>query len=152
MDREGVLPRIAHVAGASVVAAFFVVFTANAQAQVPGIDVKATCQAAAAVMFNLSVGGAGATDDVQICMNSENNARDQLTKNWSTFQPSDRQGCIQRGVYLPSYVEWLTCFEMNKVVREVKAQGREMKTIENSDGTFSLPPRSSLGILSGQSR
>jgi len=135
-----------------MLAGFAMVLASVALAQVPSIDVRKTCQAAAGVMYNLSVGGAGATDDVQICLNSENNARDQLTKNWSNFQSSDRAGCIQLGVYLPSYVEWLTCFEMNKVVREVKAQGREMKTIENRDGTFSLPPRSSLGILSGASR
>ena len=30
----------------------------------------------------------------------------------------DRAGCIQTKVYLPSYIEWLTCFEMNKVVRK----------------------------------
>jgi hypothetical protein len=153
MDRERVLPRSpARMAQASVLAAPMIVLATIALAQVPTIDIRQTCKAAAGVMYNLSVGGAGATDDVQICLNSENSARDQLDKNWSAFQASDRAGCIQRGVYLPSYVEWLTCFEMNKVVREVKKQGRQMKTIENADGTFSLPPRSSLGILSGGSR
>ena len=29
-------------------------------------------------------------------------------------------GCIQTNVYLPTYVEWLTCIEMNKAVREAR--------------------------------
>ena len=136
-------------AGALVVAAGVLGFAATAQAQIPTINVQKTCKAAASVMVNLAI-SSGATDEVQICLNSENGARETMSKNWSTYESSDRQGCFQTRVYLPSYVEWLTCIEMNKVVREVKAKGRLMQTIENPDGTYTLPPLRTLGILGGQ--
>jgi hypothetical protein len=124
----------------------------GAQAQVPTIDVQATCKVAAAVMFNLGTPGAG-RNDVDICVDSENKARQQLISDWSKFAASDREGCIQTRVYLPSYVEWLTCFEMNKVVREAKQQqGREVLELYNPDGSMTLPPLNTLGISLGRSR
>jgi len=111
----------------------------SASAQVPTIDIKATCQAAASVMVNL-MGGSTTQNDVEICMETENKAREQINKEWSTFRPSDREGCVQANVYLPSYVEWLTCFEMNKVVREARQQqGRGISGITNPDGSVTLP-------------
>ena len=125
------------------------VFAPTAQAQIPTINIQETCRKAADVMLNLAVGGDGRTgpNDQQICLESENKARDQINKNWSNYQASDREGCIQTRVYLPSYVEWLTCFEMNKVVRDAREQqNRAMKSVTNADGSMTLPPVSSLGI------
>jgi hypothetical protein len=122
------------------------VFPSPADAQVPSINIQETCRAAAAVMVNL-MGGSTSQNDVQICIETENKARQQLLKEWSTYQASDREGCIQANVYLPSYVEWLTCFEMNKSVREARRQGRAMSGIVNPDGSVTLPPVSGLGIM-----
>jgi hypothetical protein len=111
--------------------------TARAQ-QLPSIDIQETCRAAAAVMVNL-MGGSTTQNDIAICLESENKARQQMLKDWSTFQASDRAGCVQAEQYLPSYTEWLTCFEMNKVVREAKQQGRAMSPLTNPDGSFTMP-------------
>ena len=54
-------------------------------------------------------------------MNSEQRAREGIIKDWTSFSANDRVLCVQTGVYLPSYVEWLTCLEMNRDVR--KASG-----------------------------
>jgi hypothetical protein len=140
------------IRGAAVAAMFVVgmsAFAPAAQAQIPTINIEETCRKAADVMLNLAVGGEGRTgpNDQQICLESENKARDQINKNWSSYQASDREGCIQTRVYLPSYVEWLTCFEMNKVVRDAREQqNRAMKSVTNPDGSMTLPPVSSLGI------
>jgi hypothetical protein len=142
--------RVAGRLAALVLAAgVFAICADTARAQVPTVNIQATCRAAAGVMLNLGVGGEGRTgpNDEQICIESENKARDQIIKDWSKFEPSDREGCIQTRGYLPSYVEWLTCFEMNKVVREARTQqGRAMKSVTNPDGSMTLPPVSSLGI------
>jgi hypothetical protein len=132
---------------------FMGVLAETAQAQVPTINIRETCQAAAGVMVNL-MGGSTAKNDVEICLEGENKARQQMIKDWSTFQPSDRAGCIQTRGYLPSYVEWLTCFEMNKSVRDARQQqGRAMRDLTNSDGTVTMPPLRSLGInVGGRSR
>jgi hypothetical protein len=132
---------------------FMGVLAEIAQAQVPTVNIRETCQAAAGVMVNL-MGGSTAQNDVQICLEGENKARQQMIKDWSTFQPSDREGCIQTRGYLPSYVEWLTCFEMNKSVRDARQQqGRAMRDLTNADGSVTMPPLRSLGInVGGRSR
>src|SRR5262245_35381277 len=109
------------VAVVSVIAASVGLFAGTVQAQVPTIDLDNTCKAASGVMISL-MGGSTTANDLQICKDTENKARDQMNKDWGTYAASDRAGCIQTGVYLPSYVEWLTCFEMNKVVREARQQ------------------------------
>jgi hypothetical protein len=53
----------------------------------------------------------------------------QILTGWVTFAVSDRDGCVRPKVHLPSYVEWLTCFEMNKTVRE----GNKARGIQAAD-------------------
>jgi hypothetical protein len=152
------LPRLRSIIADTVVVTaaiicFMGVLAETAQAQVPTVNIRETCQAAAGVMVNL-MGGSTAQNDVQICLEGENKARQQMIKDWSTFQPSDREGCIQTRGYLPSYVEWLTCFEMNKSVRDARQQqGRAMRDLTNADGSVTMPPLRSLGInVGGRSR
>jgi hypothetical protein len=147
--RPRLRPIIANAAVvAAAIAGFMGVLADTAQAQVPTIDVRETCRAAAGVMVNLT-SGTSSQNDVDICLESENKAQQQMIKDWSTFESSDRAGCIQPTVYLPSYVEWLTCFEMNKVVRQARQQGQAMKSLTNPDGSITLPPVRSLGIRMG---
>ena len=62
---------------------FVGVFSDTAQAQVPTINIRETCQAAAGVMLNLS--GSSSQNDVDICLESENKAQQQMIKDWSTL-------------------------------------------------------------------
>jgi hypothetical protein len=88
---------------------------------IPTIDIRKTCQAAAGVLT-----GTTSQNDVEICMSSEQRAREQIIKDWAQYAPADRARCVQAGakVYLPSYVEWLTCLEMETAV---KRMGQEDK-------------------------
>ena len=132
---------------AAAIACFIGLFPGIAHAQVvPTINVQETCRAAAGVMANL-LSGSSVVNDVQICVDSENKARDQIIKDWGSYTESDRSGCIQPAGYLPSYVEWLTCFEMNKSVREAGQQGRSTGALTNPDGSLTLPLLRSLGIM-----
>ena len=75
----------AQSAVAAAVITFLGLFAEVAQAQVvPTINVQETCRAAAGVMLILSVGG-GVANDVQICVDSENKARDQIIKDWQSI-------------------------------------------------------------------
>jgi hypothetical protein len=154
MHRAMVPPTlIARSARLAAVRFMAAVFPQTAYAQVPNINIQETCRAAAGVMVSL-MGGSTSQNDVEICVESENKARQQLIKDWSTYQASDRAGCIQTNVYLPSYIEWLTCFEMNKSVREARQQqGRgAMLGLTNPDGSVTMPPVGSLGIMMGTTR
>jgi hypothetical protein len=143
--------KFASAVAVAAITAFMGLFAEVAQAQVvPTINVQETCRVAADVMTSL-VSGSTAANDVQICVDSENKARDQIIKDWGTYTASDREGCIQPTGYLPSYAEWLTCFEMNKSVRETRQAGRAMAPLTNPDGSLTLPPMRSLGIMAPSS-
>jgi hypothetical protein len=106
---------------------------ASAQSGVPTVDIQNTCKLAASAMVML-MGGSTAGNDTEICLGSEQRARDQLVKDWSTYVASDKTRCVRTGVYLPSYVEWLTCLEMERDVRKMKFD--DAKT---SSGVVTLP-------------
>ena len=80
---------------------------------VPTIDIQKTCKAAAVV-----TAGPSAQTDINICVSSEQKARDQLVKDWAQYAAADKTRCVQSGprVYLPSYIEWLTCLDRKSVV------------------------------------
>jgi hypothetical protein len=76
--------------------------------QVPSLDVKKSCREAEDF---------GATTDAKqtykSCMQDENEAKAQLQQKWSQFKPKSRHSCIPAAPS-PSYVEMLTCLEMNQ--------------------------------------
>ena len=86
---------------------------------VPTIDIQKTCKAAAVV-----TAGPSAQTDINICVSSEQKARDQLVKDWAQYAAADKTRCVQAGprVYLPSYIEWLTCLEMEMAVKKMRQE------------------------------
>jgi len=141
MDRA--IPRfIACAAGSAAL-----VFAVSAHAQIPTVNIQATCQAAAGVMLNFKADGGVALNDVELCLESENSAYQQMTKNLPTFQSRDQEGCIQTRAYLPSYAEWLTCFEMNKAVREGRQQQGQTMSNFAIMAPVTLSSVRSLGLM-----
>src|SRR6266540_744991 len=120
----------AHVAEARQRAA---ALEAQARKDVPAIDIQKTCKAAAGAMVSL-MGGTTTEQDVNACLDSEQKARDQIVKDQATFSGADKKQCMRTGVYLPSYVEWLTCLEMERDVRKMERQPAGFGT-----GPWTLP-------------
>ena len=90
----------------------------------PRLDVEFACHASEkAVSAVVSV----TTDIFKSCLDDENAARDQLDRDWAKFPASDRSRCIHPNEFLPSYVEWLTCLEMTRDVKEMR-KGRPADT------------------------
>ncbi|MFL6797456.1 MAG: hypothetical protein ACJ8F3_08595 [Xanthobacteraceae bacterium] len=110
-------PSGAHVAEARQRAA---ALETQGRGKVPTIDIQKTCKTAAAAMLQL-MGGSTAGNDTEICLGSEQRAREQLVKDWDTYSARDRARCVRTGVYLPSYVEWLTCLEMERDARKMNS-------------------------------
>jgi len=74
---------------------------------VPKLDVAQSCREAQAF------GGDDKNLAYKGCMQDENDAHEQLKKQWSHFKAADRRDCVAQGVApMPSYVEILTCLEM----------------------------------------
>jgi hypothetical protein len=91
-----------------------------AEGLLPGINVEASCRASANAVFQATGDKTVAT--VENCMSQENAARAQIMRSWDTFSSSDRAQCINPKVYMPSYVEWLTCLETRRDVRGLPKQ------------------------------
>ena len=61
----------------------------------------------------------GLKRDAAACLQSENAARDSLTKDWASYPAADRSLCTQTATMggTASYVELLTCLELRRDVR-----------------------------------
>ena len=81
---------------------------------VPKFDVERTCRAAA-------VSGVPGRDSAS-CQRDEQDARSTLEKDWTQYGSGERSRCtglVSTGG-ASSYVELLTCLEMEKQAREVR--------------------------------
>ena len=93
----------------------------RAQAAIPSIDVERTCRGSGGTLL----GNAPATESqIKQCVASEQSAREQIAGQWGEYTARDKARCVQTGVYQPSYVEWLTCLEMERDVRNMNRNPR----------------------------
>jgi hypothetical protein len=89
-----------------------------ASSGVPTVDIAITCRTSEKAL--IAIFGAESQQTFESCMTSENDARAQIVKNWSSFAAGARQRCVNTTGYMPSYVEWLTCLEMEQQVNEMR--------------------------------
>ena len=90
---------------------------------VPNLNVQQVCRGIA------EQGGASFHDsnipqDTKDCLDSEQAIRDQLVKQWSSFNASDKVSCVNESEMggESSYTELLTCLEMARDVRAMQNQ------------------------------
>ena len=101
----------------ALVVAFLGAVSATSAADVPKLNVEQTCRDSAnadpTVNFN-----------IKLCLDSENRARDELASKWPSFPEPDRQQCTEMATMggTASYVELITCLEMDRDVREERAR------------------------------
>jgi hypothetical protein len=98
----------------------------------------ATCNALQRVPEALS-SDTGQVDAVRHCIDSEQEAHNQLTKEWTKFSTADRHLCVgevESAGVAPAYSELETCLQMTRDARQLNNQG----TDENSgQGTRAAP-------------
>jgi hypothetical protein len=111
---------------AAAVVAIMCGSTDSTRADIPQIDIEETCRAAARAMVSL-MGGSTTEQDRKACLDSEQKAREQIIKDQATYSSADKRRCMRTRDYLPSYVEWLTCLEMERDVRKMR-QGEPAAT------------------------
>ena len=81
----------------------------------PSIDIQRSCRESSGALYGSSTG-----DVVASCVEDEKNASAELAKNWATFPAADKVLCVHAAIYLPSYVEWLTCIEGEIALRRIR--------------------------------
>lgn len=87
---------------------------------VPTLNVESGCRAAAKMGDSLSL-----DTSLRQCLADENNARDQLQEQWMQFPEAVRERCVattETGSN-PSYVEVLTCLQMDRDAAQIERSG-----------------------------
>jgi hypothetical protein len=111
----------------------------GAGAQVPNVDLERTCRAP-------SIGGDLPQErDYKQCIDSESKARERLQDEWHSFSAAHRRQCVQPSVYLPSYVEWLTCLEMERLAQQLRGASAPPTSLITGGSAASDFELSSLG-------
>jgi hypothetical protein len=84
---------------------------------VPKINVQPSCNAAAGGIIGLK-------QDIQTCLQEEQNVHDQLAKEWNQFRASDRASCTRLATMSGggTYTELLTCLEMLRDARKLPTE------------------------------
>lgn len=100
----------------------------------PHVDIQKTCRATGSALFSNT---GDTTKDLNICMSDEQAAREQMIKNWATYPVRDKSFCAQRAEYLPSYIEWLTCFELERELKTIRTGQSPMKRQGQTQGQSS---------------
>jgi hypothetical protein len=73
----------------------------------------------------------GSTEDLQVCLRKEREARQELMRQWTQFAPADKAHCLRLSTAGtdPTYTELLTCLEVQRdarLLRERNARDRAM--------------------------
>jgi hypothetical protein len=91
-------------------------FAAPAENGVPRLNVGSTCRPIDPADKTIQI-------DTERCLKSENDAREQLVRQWTDFPAADRSLCIQTATLtsMASYVDLLTCLEMKRDVAKLPA-------------------------------
>ncbi|SDR63110.1 hypothetical protein SAMN05444161_0774 [Rhizobiales bacterium GAS191] len=86
----------------------------------PKLDVQATCRRAQPL--------SGAEKSAyQGCLNDETEAQKELIKTWSSFKAGPQSTCVQETKIggAPSYVELLTCLQLDKQAAEASRENKK---------------------------
>jgi hypothetical protein len=84
---------------------------------VPKIDLGKTCRIAASVI------GAPTKNDIDTCIADEQDAHNEIVKNWAQFPAVAKERCVRASTeYLPSYVEMITCLQMTKDAKDLSSE------------------------------
>ena len=110
--------RVTLVSAAAAPAADRAAHTGDHRGGPPQFDLRNTCRAVA--------DHAPATP--QRCLESEQQARQQLSRQWAEFRAADRTTCVGMVTNVPgvrSYIELLTCLEMARDARTLPKEASE---------------------------
>jgi hypothetical protein len=108
---------------------------ASFAASPPKLDVQATCRRAQPL-------SSGEKSAYQSCLNDELQAQKDLVKSWSTFKSGPQAVCLQETKIggAPSYVELITCLELDKQAGEAAIENRKALQMPGS-GSASKPKK-----------
>ena len=90
---------------------------------VPNLNVEQVCEGIAQ-QGGVTFRDPAIAQEKKNCLDSEQQIREELVKQWSNFSASDRTHCVNKSVMGgdSSYTELITCLEMARDVRAMREQ------------------------------
>ena len=90
---------------------------------VPTLNVEQVCEGIAQ-QGGVTFHDPAVAQEKKNCLDSEQQIREELVKQWSNFSASDRTHCVNESVMGgdSSYTELITCLEMARDVRAMREQ------------------------------
>ena len=107
---------ILHTSAAALLALSLGAPAFAAEPAVPRLNVDPTCRP-------LDPSDKSIRIDTERCLKTENDAREQLVRQWADFPAADRALCTQTATLtnMASYVDLITCLEMKRDVAKLPA-------------------------------
>jgi len=141
--RKGVVPALA------IAMTMTAILSARSD-EIPTLDVGPVCRGIASQSGESLEAGLRSTSDQ--CVQSEQQVREQLKKEWSTFSAADKRHCITLSKIggESSYTELLTCLEMSRDVR-IERSAAAGKATTRTPSSSSASSLSSLYLSSPSS-
>ena len=81
----------------------------------PNLDIQKQCQKTQRATDEFT--GTKNPDAFNLCVKTEQSAREKLAERWATTSPLDKTTCVHPAGWSPSYFEWLGCLETRDYVR-----------------------------------
>ena len=100
---------------------------------VPRLDVGPTCRPLDPSDKSIQI-------DTERCLKTEQDAREQLVRQWADFPAADRSLCIQTATLtdMASYVDLITCLEMKRDLTKLPAD----RGLRSAPAALPTTPRS----------
>jgi hypothetical protein len=91
--------------------------------EIPTLDIRPVCRGIASQSADPGVGQGGQAETFQRCIQSEQEVREQIKKEWSAFSAADKRHCVELAQTggESSNTELLTCLEMARDVRVLRS-------------------------------
>jgi len=114
---------------------------------IPNLDMRPVCRGIASQSADPGVGQGGQADTFQRCMESEQEVREQLKKEWSAFSAADKRHCVELAKTggESSNTELLTCLEMSRDVRIMRAAAAADRTKPSAAAADTAKPSAPAG-------
>ena len=108
-------------------------FASPADNGVPRLNVGPTCRPIDRSDKSIQI-------DTERCLKTENDAREQLVRQWADFPAADRTLCTQTATLtdMASYVDLITCLEMKRDVAKLPAD----RSLRTAPAALPTTPRS----------
>ena len=87
---------------------------------VPKIDIQKQCLKTQNAIDELT--GQKNPDAFDLCVKTEQSAREKLVERWPTIPTLDKTNCIHPTDWSPSYFEWLGCLDTRVYARDLRKQ------------------------------